>query len=212
MYRFSDFPPQTIRDTITEVISTFDIPMGLVELSEHVFELLEVSEPIHIEQQSKIESIAQDMVLAGRLKIENDLYSLGDTRKDGNEETYHVNYLPSPTENLVTINGNMIAETIGSEYYPEAWMDVKDINITVELIPEPQNPYDSNAVAVTINNKLVGHLTRTIAQKYFKTIVELNNSGYSLQVDGEVLESPNNQNYRFIQLAMPTIEAIEKLY
>lgn len=210
MYRFSDFPPQTIRDTIIEVLSTFGTPLGITELTEHVFSSLEVSEPIFVEHQSKVESISEDMVASGRLIKKDGAYNLGDIRKDGNEETYHVLTLSSPSENIISIKGSTIVETIGSEYYPEAWDAIVDDELFVELIPEPQNPYDNNAVAVTLNNQIIGHLTRSVASKYFNAIVKLNQAGYSIQVEGEVLKSPTDENYRFIQLAMPTVETINR--
>ena len=210
MRRFSDFPPQTIRDTIVEVLSTYDIPMSIIEITEHMGELLELTEPIHSEQQQQVQQTIDDMLQAGRLNIHDDKYIIGDLRKNGDEETYHVVQLDSPTENTILINGNNIINTIGSEYYPEAWNAVTDGEIIVELIPEPQNPYDSNAVAVTTKNEILGHLTRTQAEHYSSAITQLNEAGYSLQVTGEVLASPTDPNYRYIQLAMPSTQTLKK--
>lgn len=212
MYRFTDFPPQSLRDSISEVLSTYNMPLGSTELSEHVFEVLEINEPIFTEHQEYLQSILDDMVLSGRVIKKDDTYIVGDTRKDGNEETYHITTLESPSENPVLINGSTIVNSIGSEYYPEAWANLENHAIvTCELIPEPHNPYDNNAVAVTINNQLVGHLTRTVAREYFHSIVGLNHLGYTLCVEGEILASPNDENYRFVQLAMPKPEAIEPI-
>lgn len=209
MYRFSDFPPQTIRDSVTEVLSTYGTPLETTEIAEHVFEILEINEPVFSEHQIAIQTIIDDMILAGRLKRQDKSYVLGDIRKDGNEETYHVKTLESPSESPVLLKGSRIVNTIGNQYYTEAWDKIDSNIVFVELIPEPQNPYDRTAVAVTINNELVGHLTRSVANEYFNSIVKLNQTGYSLQVEGEILEAPNDKNYRFIQLAMPTKATIE---
>lgn len=210
MYRFSDFPPQALRDAVTEVLSTYNMPLGTTELSEHVFEVLEINEPVFTEHQDALQAIINDMVLSGRLVDNAGSYIIGDIRKDGNEETYHVAHIDSPSENPVLMKGSTIVNSIGSEYYTEAWSEVDNHNVVIcELIPEPHNPYDNNAVAVTLNNQLLGHLTRSVAREYFNSITKLNHSGYTLQVEGEILESPNNENYRFIQLAMPKPEAIE---
>lgn len=209
MRKILDFPPQTIRDTIIEVLSTYETPMTVTELTEHMHELLELTEPIHSEQQTQIQNIIDDMVASGRLKQNSNTYNLGDTRKNGDETTYHVTHLESPSENPIIINGSNIVNTIGSEYYQEAWEQIFENETTVELIPEPENPYDSNAVAVTINNQIVGHLTRTQAEQYIASITQLNESGYSLQVTGQILSSPTDPNYRYIQLAMPSTETIK---
>ena len=209
MYRFSDFPPQTIRDSINEVLSSFDTELGVTELSEYVFNNLEINEPIFDEHQKAMQTMLDDMVMAGRLKVKGKTYSLGDTRKNGEEETYHVKSLETPSENVAQLKGNVIVNTIGSEYYPDAWESLLDNRLNVELIPEPQNPYDKNAIAVTINNEIVGHLTRSVAREYFSCITKLNNGGYTLKVDGEVLESPNDKSYKYIQLAMPAVDTID---
>lgn len=44
---------------------------------------------------------------------------------------------------------------------------------TAYLIPEDDNPYDSNAVRVVIDNKTVGHLARDYAQTYRSYFSEL---------------------------------------
>lgn len=209
MYRFSDFPPQTIRDTINEVIGVVGTPLSVIEISDYIFENLEIGEPVFDEHQKQIQTIVDDMVASGRLTKQGKEYSLGDNRKNGDEETYHIATLESPAESPAKLKGNVIVNTIGSEYYTEPWLRITEPTITVELIPEPQNPYDNNAVAVVVNSQIIGHLTRSNARQYFNTITKLNSSGYTLQVDGEVLESPSNKNYRYVQLAMPSLQTIE---
>ena len=41
-----------------------------------------------------------------------------------------------------------------------------------ELVPEPENPYDSNAVKVLIDGQKVGHLSRSDAVEFGPTIAE----------------------------------------
>ena len=40
---------------------------------------------------------------------------------------------------------------------------------TAELVPEPENPFDKNAVAVRIQGDTVGYLQRSDAEKYLRS-------------------------------------------
>jgi hypothetical protein len=45
------------------------------------------------------------------------------------------------------------------------WTEVR-CEVTAVLVPEPSNPYDSNAVKVTVGGQLVGYLSRSDAIAY----------------------------------------------
>lgn len=47
------------------------------------------------------------------------------------------------------------------------------LETTATLVPEPDNPYDENAVKVLIENKLVGHLSADDAEEYSERLQEL---------------------------------------
>ncbi|MGW5454751.1 HIRAN domain-containing protein [Nocardia sp. NPDC003979] len=57
---------------------------------------------------------------------------------------------------------------------------------TVELVPEPDNPYDRNAVAVRFANQTIGYLPREDAIRYHRPLLELMNRGYIPVAQGRI--------------------------
>lgn len=51
------------------------------------------------------------------------------------------------------------------------------IQVTARLVPEPDNPYDSSAVAVVVDDELVGHLARDVARVWHPVLAELWDGG-----------------------------------
>jgi hypothetical protein len=85
--------------------------------------------------------------------------------------------VPASTRIPVTIfPGAETLEVVGeSHYLTELWTivgaefqpgDHVRYDTVAVLIPEPDNPYDSNAIAVTINGLKVGYLSRDDARRY----------------------------------------------
>jgi HIRAN domain len=64
--------------------------------------------------------------------------------------------------------GDIRVDVVGESHYQPAiraacdWRPGTDIlfHCMAELVPEPTNPYDRNAIKVTINGACVGHLSR----------------------------------------------------
>lgn len=206
----TDLPPQTVRDAIIEVITSFDTPLESDEIYNHIFDALEIIDTLTEENISHLNNILDDMVGSGRLTFDGEKYSIGDLKKTGDDDVYQVTHIKSPSSNIITLRGDVKMNTIGSQYYPDAWnkTNVGDI-LTVELIPEPNNPYDNNAVAVAYNDEILGHLTRSNAAEYFSTIKEMNDLGCTLMVGGLVETSPKDMNYRFLKLFMPDLTQIQ---
>ena len=57
-----------------------------------------------------------------------------------------------------------------------------DLDKTARLVPEPRNPHDANAVAVVVDNVLVGYLARDEAAKYQRVLLDLNRAGLDATV------------------------------
>ena len=96
-----------------------------------------------------------------------------------------------PTEITVTyLEGHQPLEVKGESYYQDAlWIIVREFGREVPAIlqPEPENPYDENAVAVMVSGFLVGHLGRTDAALYQPKIVELmQREGRPIAVAGRI--------------------------
>ena len=55
--------------------------------------------------------------------------------------------------------------------------DGAGVQVSAFLMPEPENPYDSNAVAVIISDKTVGYLSRDNNKEFLEFLSELGASG-----------------------------------
>ncbi|MBL8927839.1 MAG: hypothetical protein JNM77_16650 [Pseudonocardia sp.] len=82
--------------------------------------------------------------------------------------------VPPPVPNVVLLGGRHDLEVVGESQYQEALWRVaggrRDERVRVEvqavLLPEPDNPYDPNAITVLIDGAKVGYLCRDDAQAY----------------------------------------------
>ncbi|WP_394163676.1 hypothetical protein [Galactobacter valiniphilus] len=52
-------------------------------------------------------------------------------------------------------------------------------NLTATLVPEPENPHDSNAVAVQLGGRTAGYLGRDDAREYQPVLLELTRAGFA---------------------------------
>jgi len=81
------------------------------------------------------------------------------------------------TKNIADIirgNGTFSLNVVGESHYQHALNricggktdDGHNKNVSARLLPEPDNPYDSNAVAVYIDDDIVGYLDKQTAKRY----------------------------------------------
>ncbi|MFC6157254.1 HIRAN domain-containing protein [Kribbella jiaozuonensis] len=94
------------------------------------------------------------------------------------------------------LGGHEDLEVVGeSNYQPALWeicgrqlgQRVRHPIVGV-LVPEPQNPYDSNAIAVFVEGHIVGYLDRQTASLYIQGLHELMaSSGAYIALDGVVV-------------------------
>ncbi|MDQ2912020.1 MAG: HIRAN domain-containing protein [Chloroflexota bacterium] len=76
-----------------------------------------------------------------------------------------------PKQGAKLLPGGNRVDTVGESFYAQALIDVVGLAggdfgatmIWASLVPDPANPYDSNAVKVVIADKQVGHLDRSTA-------------------------------------------------
>ncbi len=76
--------------------------------------------------------------------------------------------------------GDFSFEIVGESYYQDALgsiagpktEDSKEVFCEAILVCEPDNPHDSNAIAVFISDKKVGHLSRIDALAYRKSMAK----------------------------------------
>ena len=72
-----------------------------------------------------------------------------------------------------------------SQYQPALWRVASANRVCwATLLPEPDNPFDGNAVAVLVENETVGYLTRADARRYRRRLLALSEP---MQVPAKVI-------------------------
>jgi hypothetical protein len=87
---------------------------------------------------------------------------------------------------LFLLEGEEVVQTVGESFYQQALLrhcrvrrgDAVRVTCRATLVPQPDNPYDSNAVAVQIGGELVGHLARKEAPRWQPIVRTLADRGY----------------------------------
>ncbi len=92
-------------------------------------------------------------------------------------------------------DGEFSQEIVGESFYQKALdaicggknEDGHFIECEATLTPEPNNRYDTNAVAVVIRRSIVGHLDRATAVKFHKHMNALGASGASAKCKAAIV-------------------------
>jgi HIRAN domain len=80
---------------------------------------------------------------------------------------------------LVLLEGDELVRVVGTSHYQEALLDLTggragDEEIRVQkvalFVPEPDNPHDPNAIAVKIDGRLVGYLSRDENKRWLDVV------------------------------------------
>ena len=87
--------------------------------------------------------------------------------------------LPEEAQRRQTVTARLYTgdedlEVVGESRYQESLRSICNVDpgvkvrqeVTAVLVPEPANPYDSNAVSVQIDGAVVGYLPRDVAAQY----------------------------------------------
>lgn len=91
--------------------------------------------------------------------------------------------------------GNHVVQVVGESNYQAALEQACDgsnvagpnrPSVIAHLVPEPDNPYDSNAVSVHVNGMKVGHLGREDALAYQGRLLELRSAGVTLTCSARI--------------------------
>ena len=96
---------------------------------------------------------------------------------------------PSETFSILNPPGTFELAAVGESHYQNVLAgicgapteDGYRVRIDADLVMEDENPYDSNAVKVMIDGKLVGHLNREAALGFRKVFSKIANSGAAVK-------------------------------
>lgn len=75
---------------------------------------------------------------------------------------------------------------VGEFAYADALQLVPSGEVLLEIVPEPDNPYDSRAISVRYNNKVIGYVPRGRTKTYWDTIARVAASGMTARTLGRV--------------------------
>lgn len=94
--------------------------------------------------------------------------------------------------NKFNISGDRITYLSRTDRFFPAWSSLYiGQKIEILLLPEPNNPNDSNAIAATFKGKHIGYLQREVAKEYHDRIISLTSEGFNVIVNAEVVSSKN---------------------
>lgn len=94
----------------------------------------------------------------------------------------------------VLLNGGGLVKGVGESHYQDAYAKVCGPkteqghlqHVTVTLVPEPENPYDGNAVAIYVEGEKLAHLPKAEAAAYQPMILGLVRKGTTVQCRGVI--------------------------
>jgi hypothetical protein len=78
------------------------------------------------------------------------------------------------------------------------------VDLIAELIPEPDNPYDFNAVCVEVEGIKVGYLSRKLTVFWHDIVAHLNTQGFYAETLSRIQRSPEDQLEYGVLLDLPT--------
>lgn len=91
-------------------------------------------------------------------------------------------------------DGDYALEVVGESYYQDALSAIcggpcgegHAFECVALLAPEPDNPYDRNAIAVTVDGRKVAHLSRDEAELHHAELAELGLRGRSVRCAAKI--------------------------
>lgn len=72
----------------------------------------------------------------------------------------------------------IVGESFHEDYIRALRRRYRDRDFEIVLVPEPDNPYDRNAVAVHVDGAPVGHLSRKMAPAWQPMVAAANAEGF----------------------------------
>lgn len=107
----------------------------------------------------------------------------------------------------------------GSQFFADVLRRHGSGRTFVDLVPEPGNPYDHQAVAIDLTGKRIGYLAATIASSVHSTVRQLNYSTFAASVPCEVIAQPQRRIHGEIiseitgaKVAVPTYQRLKTYF
>lgn len=195
----NELPTQFLRNIVKDTLQESG-NLEYEDLSEKIFsKLLETEEPSN-NDVIVFDNVLTALVESGRVHYLHSNYSFNEDFVDNLEEELYV--LDNSTSQKLNIDGGFEPKySVGSERY-NIWntFDVGQ-EVTVNLIAEPDNKFDNNAIAICLNNSPIAYLARSDAKEYKPIVDNLAELDISLELTGIVSENPLMPGYKYFELA-----------
>lgn len=80
----------------------------------------------------------------------------------------------------------------GEQYHKPALQNTPPGRQYVELVLEPDNPYDSFAISVRYNNFVIGYIPRERTERYWPLLARITASGFTPRAIANIYKNPTN--------------------
>lgn len=147
-------------------------------------------------EETRLYKVILDMVESGSLLLSEGIVSRNlDHVKNIEEAKYQPDnvYHVSQLEEKVSYDGSQLVLTANSEDYTENYIHLglsENDFIEVELVAEPSNRFDKNAVCIMKDGLVLGYLDRSGAREYQPHILRENANARKVVVNAIVKSSP----------------------
>jgi hypothetical protein len=93
------------------------------------------------------------------------------------------------------IDIEIVGESFHEDYIRALRRQYRDQDFEIVLVPEPGNPYDANAVAIYVDGRPVGHLSRKMATAWQPMVMAAHAEGFIISgtasIWGGTSDKPN---------------------
>ena len=149
-----------------------------------------------------VKEIITDMIISGRISSENNYLKIVEHFEDTPETPdYAVSTKNLDTLKPKSISGNKKIVSVGSEDFSYNFDKLKEgQKIVVSLIPEMENKYDRNAVAILYEDKVLGYVERRYSKVLHPKILLMHKEGHTATAEGIINVAKEMDNLHFLEI------------
>jgi hypothetical protein len=199
------FQKSYLRKTVIDII--LRKPEALKTLPLTLSRKLQPNTALTVEDKQYINNLLFMMITDGEINIVGGMAQVKTRYRSNSVEEDYFLLTHQETHRHVATRGQHNVYTVGSERKPFLWAKLNPaLPYHVEIIPEPQNAKDPNAIAVCINGQPFSYFPREEAEKYTKILNKLFERKIILTTLAYITEHPDNQGLECFKLEIPAVQ------
>jgi hypothetical protein len=199
------FQKSYIRKTIIDLV--LRKPEPLKTLPNTVARKLIPNQPFTVEDKQHLSNILYMMITDGEINIISGIAQVKTRYRSNSVEEDYKLHTHVDTHKHVKTKGDYHIHTVGSERKPFLWAKLNPtLPYLVEIIPEPTNIKDPNAVAVCINGQPFAYFPREEAAAYSKLLNKLFEKHIILTTLAYITTHPDNTGLECFRVEIPTVQ------